>query len=149
MSDVGTAGRLGWAAEQQSPSGVRDDHGLDGVLLVLPGDELLPVLSPGGRPSHPDLGAVDDPGLPIGAEMVDDFGERAQPEAGSYGAAPLGEQGPHFTDRTCDGGAVDTEPAGQHIVRGTVAEADQGGRQPVDEDQFVLRPRSDCPMAGP
>lgn len=31
-------------------------------------------------------------------------------------------------------------PAGQHVVRGTVAEAHQCGQQPVDEDQFVPGP---------
>lgn len=106
-------------------------------------------LRPAGRSSHPDLGAVDDSGLSVGAEMVDDFGESAQPETGGDGAPPFGEQGTHFADRTCDGGAVDAEPAGQYIVRGTVAEAHQRGQQAVDEDQFVFRPSPHGPAARP
>lgn len=34
-------------------------------------------------------------------------------DVGRDGAAPLGEQGPHFTDRTRKGGVVHAEPAGQ------------------------------------
>nr|WP_252981072.1 hypothetical protein [Streptomyces chartreusis] len=110
-----------WAAVQQPPFGLGEDHRLHGVLLVLAGDELVPVFASGGRSSHPELGAVNDPGLPVGAEMVDDFGEGTQPEAGCDGAASFGEQGARFTHRTRDGGTVETEQAGQYIVRGTVA----------------------------
>ncbi|MEU7297922.1 hypothetical protein AB0A76_32785 [Streptomyces exfoliatus] len=86
---------------------VGEDHGLDGVLLVLPGDEPVPVLASGGWPADPDLGAVDDAGLPTGAEVVDDFGQCSQPDAGADHASPLGEQGPYFADGPGDGGAVD------------------------------------------
>lgn len=58
--DVGTACQLCWTGEQESAAGVGEDHGLDGVLLVLVGDELLPVLASGGGPADPDLGAADD-----------------------------------------------------------------------------------------
>ncbi|MFF3343279.1 hypothetical protein [Streptomyces flavidovirens] len=66
----------GSVAYSQDTSGV-PDHGLHGVLLVFAGDELLPVLAPGGRTAYPDLGAVDNPGLPARTEIVDDLGERA------------------------------------------------------------------------
>ncbi len=55
---------------------------------ALSGDELPPVLVPGGRTTHPDLAPVDDPGLPARAEIVDDLGERAQSEVGRDGVAP-------------------------------------------------------------
>lgn len=115
-------------------------RGRDGVLLALAGDEPVPVFAPGGRPPDPDLGAVDDPGPTPGAEVVDDLGRRPQPHAGTDGAASLGEQGPHFADGAGDGGAVHAESAGEHVVCGSVAEVHEGGQEPVDEDQPVLRP---------
>lgn len=44
----------------------------------------------------------------------------------------FGEQGPHLTDGSGDGGAVHAEPAGQHVVRGPMAEMDEGGQEPVE-----------------
>jgi hypothetical protein len=111
---------------------------LDGVLLVLVGDELVAVLAPGGRPTDPDLGAVDDAGRPARAEVVEDVGQRAQPYVRADGAASLGEQGPHLTDGPGDGGAVHAEPAGQHVVGDPVPKVDERGQQPVDEHQPVL-----------
>lgn len=35
--------------------------------------------TPGGRPADPDFGAVDEPGLPVGTEVVDDLGQGPQP----------------------------------------------------------------------
>jgi hypothetical protein len=64
---------------------------------------------PCGRAADANLGAVDDAGLPIDAEVFDDFDEPAKADAGCDTAAPLGKQGPHLTDRARDGGAVDTE----------------------------------------
>ncbi len=78
VSDVGAACAFGGAAEQHPPFRVGEDHGLDGVLLVLSGDELVPVLTADGRPADWDLCTVNDSGLPAGAEVVDDLGERAQ-----------------------------------------------------------------------
>lgn len=88
--------------------------------LLLPEMKLVPVLASGGRPPDPDLGAVDDPGLPAGTEMVDDLAQRPQPQASADGASSLGEQLSHLADSPGDGGAVDVEPAGQHVVRGFV-----------------------------
>ncbi len=149
MGDVGTACRMRGTAEQELSAGVGEDHGLDGVLLVLAGDELLPVLEAGGAPSDSDLGAVDDAGLSADAEVVDDVGEGAEPDAGGDGAAAGCEQGPHLADGPGDRGAVNAEPAGQHVVSGTVAEVDERGQQPVDEDQPVLCPRADRPFPWP
>ncbi|MFB7104540.1 hypothetical protein [Streptomyces hydrogenans] len=44
------------------------------------------------------VGAVEDAGLPTGAEVVDYFGQCSQPDAGADRAPPLGEQGPHLAD---------------------------------------------------
>jgi Obg family GTPase CgtA len=62
--------------------------------------------SPGGRPADPDLGAVDDAGLPTRAQVVDDLGQRSQPDDGADRALPLGEQRPHLADGAGDGGTV-------------------------------------------
>ncbi|MGW2982938.1 hypothetical protein [Streptomyces goshikiensis] len=54
-----------------------------------------------GWPANPDLGAVDDPGLPAGAEVVDDFDEGVAPDAGGDAAAADCKQGPaHLADRS-------------------------------------------------
>lgn len=93
--------------------------------------------------------AVDDPGLPAGAEVVDDLGQGSQPYTGGDGAALLGEQGPHFADGAGNGGAVHAEPAGEHIVRGPVAQIDEGGQEPVDEDEPVLLTGAHRPLPRP
>lgn len=101
--------------------------------------------APADRPLRaPD--AVDDPGLSAGSEVADDLGEGAEQEAGRDGAAACCEQGPHFADRPGDGGAVDAEPAGQHVVGGTVAKVDECGQEAVDEDQPVLCAGADGPI---
>jgi hypothetical protein len=133
----------GRAAEQHPAVPGREYHSLDGVLLGLAGDELVPVLAPGGRPADPDLGAVDDAGLPAGTQVVDDLGQGSQPHVGADGAASLGEQGPHLADGPGDGGAVHAEPAGQHVVCGPVTEMDESGQEPVDEHQPMLRTGTD------
>jgi hypothetical protein len=74
VGDVRAASGPGRAAEEHSAVAIRDDHGLDRVLLALAGNEPVPVLASGGRPADLDLGAVDDAGLPAGAEVVDDLG---------------------------------------------------------------------------
>ena len=94
---------------------------------------------PGCWPADPDLGAVDDAGLPVGTEVVDDLGQGPQPHTLADGAPSLGEQGPHLCDGPSDGGAVHTEPAGEHVVRGGMPEVHERGQKPVDEHQPVLR----------
>ncbi len=149
VGDVRATPGLGRAAPQHVSFAVRDHHALDGVLLVLDGDELVPVLASLGRPPDPDLGAVDDAGLPCRAEMVDDFGQSPQPYVGADGAPSLGEQGPHLVDGPGDGGAVHAKPAGQHVVGSPVTEMDESGRQPVDEHQPVLHTSAHGPLARP
>jgi hypothetical protein len=77
--------------------------------------------------------------------MVDDLGECAQSDVRRDGAAPLGEQWPHFTDRTRNGGAVHAEPAGQHVARRCMTEMHERGQQAVDEDHLALGPGTDGP----
>ncbi len=87
------------------------------------------------------IGAVDDPDLSPRTEMVDGLGEGTQPGATVQPrAASIGRSSPNARD-----GAVDTEPAGQHIVRDAVPQVNEGGQQPVDEDQPVLRTGPDRP----
>ncbi len=53
---------------QNSSLPVGENHGLHGVLLVLAGDELVPVLPADDRKADTNLGAVDDAGVPCLAE---------------------------------------------------------------------------------
>ena len=104
---------------------------------------------PGCWPADPDLGAVDDAGLPVGTEVVDDLGQGPQPHTLADGAPSLGEQGPHLCDGPSDGGAVHTEPAGEHMVRGGMPEVLERGQEPVDKHQPVLRTRAHSPLPRP
>jgi hypothetical protein len=65
------------------------------------------------------------------------------------GAPSLGEQWPHFCDGPSDGGAVDTQPAGEHVVRGGTPEVHKHGQKPVYEHQPVLRTRAHGPLPRP
>ncbi len=56
------------------------------------------------------VGAVEDAGLPTGAEVVDHFGRCSQPDAGADRVPPLGEQGPHLADG--EGDVERSTPAG-------------------------------------
>lgn len=66
-------------------------------------------------------------------------GATVQPRSASRGRT---------SDRTRNGGAIATEPAGQHVVRGAMTEVRQRGQQSVDEDELVLGPGTDGPAAG-
>lgn len=59
-------------------------------------------------------------------------------DVGRDGAAPLGEQGPHFTDRTRNGGVVHAEPAGQDVVRRCMAEVHERCQQAVKKTSLCL-----------
>jgi hypothetical protein len=135
MGDVCAAAVLSRTAEEDAAVAVRDNHGLDRVLLALAGDELVPVLAPGRRAPDADLGSVDDASLPAGSEVVDDLGQCPQPHTRADGAPSLGEQWPHLADGT---GAVHTEPAGQHVMSDGMAQMHECGQEPVDEHQPVL-----------
>ncbi|MDH6229249.1 hypothetical protein M2169_006305 [Streptomyces sp. MJP52] len=149
VGDVGTASGPGRAAEQQPAVAVRDDHGLDRLLLGPSGDERVPVLTSGGRPPDPGPGVVGDSGLPAGTEVVDDLGQGPQPHAGADGAAALGAQGPHLVDGPGDGGAVRTEAAGRHVMGGRVPKMRERRQEPVDEHQPVLRTRAHSSLPRP
>ncbi|MFJ4880822.1 hypothetical protein ACIP93_37210 [Streptomyces sp. NPDC088745] len=71
--------------------------------------------------------------------MADGLGKGPQPDSSADDAVRLGKQGPHLVDGTGNGGAVYAELAGEYVVGGCMAQVDQGGRQPVDEHQLVLR----------
>jgi hypothetical protein len=68
------------------------------------------------------------------------------PRSGADGAASLGEQGLHLADGPGDGGAVDAEPVGRHVMRGGVTEMHERGRETVDEHQSVLRASAHGPL---
>ena len=134
VGDVCAACRLGRTAEQEPAGRVGEDHGLDRVLLVLAGDELVPVLAAGSGPADADLDAVNDPGLPGGPEVLDDLGEGAESDAGHDGAAACCERGPHLADGAGDRGAVDPEAAGRcpYDRRESVALSPGGAPGPTD-----------------
>ncbi|MGW0884691.1 hypothetical protein [Streptomyces sp. NPDC002671] len=73
-------------------TGLDDALGIDRVLPALAGDEVIPVLAADCGSPDPDLGAVDDVGLPVGAEMVDDLGQTPQAKTGAHSASAIGEQ---------------------------------------------------------
>lgn len=149
LGDVRAACGACWAAPQRAAFGVRDHHGLDGVLFVLAGDELVAVLASGGGPPDPDLCAVDNAGRSARAEVVNDVGQSSPPHVGADGAASLGEQGPHLADGPGDGGAIHAEPAGQHVVGAPVTKMDERGQQPIDKHQPVLCAGAHGPLPWP
>ncbi|GLW04630.1 hypothetical protein Slala05_82600 [Streptomyces lavendulae subsp. lavendulae] len=122
---------------------------LTAFCLFLPEMNFSRSFAAGGGPANPNLCAVDDPGLSAGAEVVDDLGKGAEPDAGGDGAAAGCEQRPYLADSAGDRGPVDTKPAGQHVVSGTVAKVDERGREPVDKDQLVLCAGAHGPLAWP
>lgn len=81
--------------------------------------------------------------------MVDDLGQGPQPHSGADRAASLGEQGPHLADGPGDGGAVNAEPAGEHVVGGGMPEVHERGQEPIDEHQPVLRTRAHSALPRP
>lgn len=94
---------------------------------------------------HADLGGVHQPCGSHVVEVGDHVGQGPQPQPGIDAAAALGQQGADLVDRPGDGGAVYAEPGGEHVLGHAVAQADQGGQQPVNEDQSV--PREPAPTA--
>jgi hypothetical protein len=74
------------------------------------------------------------------SQVLDDLGESAQPDARRDGAAPLRQQRPHLADGARDGGAVHTEPAGQHVMSGAMTQIHQCGQETVDEDELCFAP---------
>ncbi|MFF0515475.1 hypothetical protein [Streptomyces sp. NPDC004250] len=89
---------------------------LTAFCLLLPEMNLSLSLRPAAgrltRISVPSMMPV----FPLDADMVDDLGEGPQPHSGADGAASLGEQGSHLADSPGDGGAINSEPAGQHVI---------------------------------
>jgi hypothetical protein len=66
---------------------VADGGGLDGVLLVLAGDERPPPRAVGTRPADLGLGAVDAQFDPLGSSVGDHVRQGVQPHAGASGTA--------------------------------------------------------------
>ncbi|MFF4693471.1 hypothetical protein [Streptomyces sp. NPDC001307] len=98
-----------------------------------------------GQPPHTDPRAVDDPGLTVDAPKLDHLGESAQPDAWHDGETALRQRAPHFADRE----PVHTEPAGQDVMLGAMAQFHQRGRHSVDEGDPVLRTTSNSPPPRP
>lgn len=80
--------------------------------------------------------------------MVDDLGQVRSRAPGLTVHPRSASKGP-LSDSTGDGGAVDAEPAGQHVVRGTMAEMHERGQEPVDEHQPVLPAGAHGPLPRP
>lgn len=139
IGDVRAVAVLGRAAEEHPAVAIRDDHGFHRVLLALAGDELVPVFAFGSRASDSNFDAVDDAGLPAGAEMVDDLGEGPQPHSPADSAASPGQKRPHLTDDPGDGRTADAEPAGRHVVHDGVTQMHGHGQETVNEHQLVFR----------
>ncbi|MEW2079331.1 hypothetical protein AB0941_38275 [Streptomyces sp. NPDC013433] len=69
MGDVCAAAVLSRTAEEDAAVAVRDNHGLDRVLLALAGDELAPAPALSGR-APPAVVAADVPGDPVGYRLA-------------------------------------------------------------------------------
>lgn len=106
----------------------------------------IPVRTADGWAADTGLGAVDDAGLPTGAEVVDDLRRSSQPDAGADGASPPGEYQPYFADGTGAGGTVHAEPAGQHVMSDPLREMEERGQEPVDEHQPAPRAGTHSPL---
>jgi hypothetical protein len=65
---------------------------------------------------------------------------------GGDSAPALGKQRADLTDGAGDGGAINAEPAAQHIVSDAMSQVDQRGQEPVNEDQLVS---GACPDPAP
>jgi hypothetical protein len=88
----------------------------------------------------PGFGAVQaQPGAFAGG-VGDHVGQGPQPHAGPAGdrEAPRGKQRAQLMDRAGDGGAVDLVQHGHGVVGQLQSQDDEGGQQPVAEDQPVV-----------
>lgn len=74
------------------------------------------------------------------------IGKRAQLQSSFDAVATIGEQGSTFADRAGDSGSVHLEPAGQHVVGNAVPQANQCGKEPIDEDQLAPCARLNRPL---
>lgn len=63
------------------------------------------------------------------------------------GLVKLLANGPAVEIRRCQ--AVHVEPAGEHVVRGPLPEVHEGGQEPVDEHEPVLRAGAHRPLPRP
>lgn len=136
LRDVGAVAGLNLTAEQHTPLGVRPHHGLYCVLLDLVGDKFVPVLAACGWVAS-DLRTVDDPGPPLDAQVLNDLGQGTQPDVPRNGAARRASWDRTSLDGAGDDGEVYAESAGPHVVSGARPQTHQGGRQPVDEIDFL------------
>jgi hypothetical protein len=75
-----------------------------------------------------DLGGIQQADLPAGAQMGDHVRSGGQPDPALDGAAALGQQRAHLSDRPGDRRAGHPEPAGQDVMGDPVARVHQGGQ---------------------
>ncbi|OEJ28819.1 hypothetical protein BGM19_01850 [Streptomyces agglomeratus] len=95
------------------------------------------------------LSAVDAQFDVFGLGVCEDVGQGAQPDARPVGngEAPGGERRADLVDGEGDGGAGHVVQLGQCRVRQLQTQVDQGDRDPIGEDQRVVRLGSGGPFA--
>lgn len=144
------AARPRHAGEEGTALVIAECSRLDGVLLLLAGDERLTSGAPGLGTSDLDFRAIDAEvdvfGFGVGEDILQ--GPQAQAAPVGDGEATGREQRPDLADRSGDGGAVDIEQLGQGGMRKPEPQVDEGGQQPVGEDQLLLTARPSRPAPG-
>jgi hypothetical protein len=95
----------------------------------------------GPGPADLGLGPIDAQFHAVGGGVGEHVRRGAQPHPGQvgHGEAARGQQRANLADRAGDGGAVDAVQHRQGLVRELEAQDDQGGQDPVDQYQPVVR----------
>lgn len=143
LGDAWATARSGRACEQYVSLRVSHDEGLHRVLLPLARD--IPFWSGGPchGPAGPDRSGINDRCPCTGAEVLDDIVHRRSRTSGFTVQPRSADSGLTLRIAQVAVGPVDTKPAGQHIVRGSMAEVHQRGQQPADHGRLApsIRPR--------
>ncbi len=139
------------AAEQGAALVVAAGGGLDGVLLLLAGDERLTSGASRARAADLYLGAIDPQADAFCVGVGEHVLQCAQPQPGPVGhrEAPGCQQRADLADRVGDGGAVHPIQLGQCRMWQPQPQMDKGGQQPIDEDQLLFASGTRCPPAFP
>ncbi len=123
---------------QKGPPAVVADLGeLDGVHLLLAGDERPPPGAARRGAADLDLAAVEPQRDPAGGGVGEHVGERAEPPALGGGVSPAGQQRPDLPHGAGHRAAVHAVHLRQRGVRDLQPQHRQRDQHPVGEDQLV------------